>query len=67
MDLIVITIAVAALAVGYIAYWTSWCWVWHFAWPTGPEWFIRPRASSFLLVSITGLIITLVICSRASE
>lgn len=67
VDLIILTFAMVGVAVVYIGYWTSWCWLWHYAWPTGPEWFIRPRATSFLLTCITGLIITLVICSKASE
>lgn len=67
IDLILLILVTALVAVVYIVYWTSWCWIWHYAWPTGPEWFIRPRAGSFLLVCITSLIITLVICSKASE
>lgn len=67
LELISIVAFVALVAMAHIGYWASWCWVWHYAWPAGPEWFIRPRAGSFLLVTITGLIITLVICSKASE
>lgn len=59
--------ALAAVAIFYIGYWTAWCWLWHWSWPSGPEWFVRPHVSSFLLVNITGLILTLVICSKASE
>jgi hypothetical protein len=66
-ELIAIVGALALVAVVYVGYWASWCWVWHYAWPAGPEWFIRPRVTSFLLATITCLIITLVICSKASE
>ena len=51
----------------YIAYWTGYCWAWHFVWPNGPQWLVRPHALSFLAVNITGVIITLMILSRASE
>lgn len=51
----------------YIGYWASWCWVWQTAWPSGPQWFISPSPTTFLLACITPLIITLVICSKASE
>lgn len=57
----------ALVGVAYILYWAGWCWLWHYAWPTGPQWFVRPDVSHFLLVNITGLILTLVICSKVSE
>lgn len=66
-ELFTISIGVCLIACMYIGYWLCWCWTWHFTWPTGPQWLVRPNVSSFLLVNITGLIITLVICSRASE
>lgn len=59
--------ALLVLAAAYVGYWAAWCWAWHYAWPSGPQWFVRPHVSHFLLVNITGLILTLVICSRASE
>ncbi len=51
----------------YAGYWVSWCWVWQNAWPTGPEWFIRPNPVGFLLTCITGVIITIMILSKASD
>lgn len=49
----------------YAAYWLGWCWVMHFVWPAGPEWFVRPSIGAFLIVNITALIITLAILSRS--
>ena len=64
-----ISYLLATLMVGaaYIGYWSGWCWMWHYAWPTGPQWFIRPHVGFFLLVNITGVIITLMILSKASD
>ena len=65
--MISLLLAMLFIAAAYVGYWTAWCWVWHYAWPSGPQWLIRPHVSNFLLVNITGLILILVICSRASE
>lgn len=50
----------------YSVYWVGWCWVMHYVWPAGPEWFVRPSHVGFLLVNITALIITLMILSRST-
>ena len=58
MNSVIMTISALAVATAaYLAYWVLWCWAWHFAWPSGPQWFIRPTSEGFLIASITGLIL----------
>lgn len=64
-DLFLLMAAASTICGLYLGYWLAWCWGWHWAWPDGPQWLVRPHAVSFLLLNITGLIITLVIVSRA--
>lgn len=61
-------VALGSLTVmAYLGYWSAYCWAWHIVWPTGPEWLVRPHPFTFLAVSITGVIITLLILSRITE
>lgn len=66
-DLFLMAAALSALCLVYLAYWTGWCWAWHFVWRTGPQWLVRPNVFLFLAVHITGVIITLMILSKASD
>lgn len=66
-DLFVPVLIIGLVMMSYLGYWAAYCWAWYLVWPSGPEWLVRPHVFSFLLVNITGVIITLMILSRASE
>jgi hypothetical protein len=59
-DYIIVTLLVIGCGAAYFAYWLAYCWAMQMAWPHGPVWLISPSFYSFLLLCLTGLIITMV-------
>ena len=64
-DFFLLVAVLSMVAMVYLAYWSGYCWVWHYVWARGPEWLVRPHPLSFLAVNITGVIITLLILNKA--
>jgi hypothetical protein len=54
-------VMVAACGGFYYAYWAAWSWVWSYVWPTGPVWWVQPSLHSFLAISFTMVIISLML------
>lgn len=66
-DALLVVAALSTVAMIYMVYWGLWCAAWEMLWPSGPAWLVRPHVGYFLLVNITGVIITLMILSKVSD